>query len=167
MVCFNRWTGPERCFFVYHLVSFLFEEVVLFCLFTYLYLLEVYLTTTIQHLKTKHYVYSQVYWNWNADSSSIRSLSWGGRLHKTKTFHDLTFAHQDKTNHILLLILIEPQLGSSLSKPLAWLSLVHQWSQDEPCIKSRDIGRPAANQRSSTPSGTKTIRRTLVRQLGR
>ena len=59
----------------------------------------------------RNYVYSQVYWNWNADSSWIQSLYLVGRLHKITAFHDLTFAHQDKTNHILLLILIEPSLG--------------------------------------------------------
>lgn len=38
-------------FVVYHLVPFLLQEVVLFYRFTYLYLLEVYPTTTVQQLE--------------------------------------------------------------------------------------------------------------------
>ena len=125
--------------------------------------LSYYYPTTIER---NRYVYSQVYWNWNADCSWIRSLYLGGRLHKNTAFRDLTFAHQDKTNHILLLILIEPSLGHryqschwygchfSSMKP-GWAMYQIPWYR-----------KTSSKSEIICTCGAKT-RRLLVRQLGR
>lgn len=129
MVCFNWWTGPERCFLLFTTLSHFSSKKLFFSVFSHIYTCwRSILLLPYHNWKGNIMSIPKWNWNWNADSSWIGSLSLGWKIAlKNSAFHDLTFAHQDKTNHILLLILIEPQLGSSLSKPLAWLSLFHQW----------------------------------------